>query len=76
MSNALGDIMRYERTFTDEDFLKSLSKTSFRTAGFIATQVGCTLPTAKSYLNSLAERKLITKIPVDEGKTFVYTLKD
>lgn len=67
--------MRYEQKFKDDDFYNALDKKKLRTAGFVAKQIGCTLPTAKSYLKSLTERNLIESIAIDDGQIIAYRLK-
>ena len=72
-----GNIMRhrFKTQYTEENFLNALSKTDLRTAGFIAGVVGCTLPTAKTYLKSLTEREIIDAVLIDDGQIVAYKLK-
>jgi len=67
--------MRFENKYTDSDFINALDEKKLRTAGFIAKKLGCTLPTAKSYLKSLTERNLITAEYIDDGEITSYKLK-
>ena len=68
--------MRYEQKYNDDDFLHALDNIKLKTAGFVAKKIGCTLPTAKGYLKSLAERNLIESIAIDEGQIIAYKLND
>lgn len=67
--------MRYVKKYTDEDFLRALDSKKLRTAGHIAKNLDCTLPTAKAYLKSLKERKLIEAVSIDDGDIIAYKLK-
>jgi hypothetical protein len=66
---------RFKTQYNDENFLNALNKTDLRTAGYIAGVVGCTLPTAKTYLKSLTERNLIESVSIDDGQITAYKLK-
>jgi len=66
---------RFKTLYNDDDFLNALHKTKLCTAGYIAGVVGCTLPTAKTYLKSLAERNLIESVAIDEGHIIAYKKK-
>jgi predicted ArsR family transcriptional regulator len=67
---------RFKTQYTEDNFLNALSKTDLRTAGYIAGVVGCTLPTAKTYLKSLTEQNLIESVSIDDGQIVAYKLKD
>jgi predicted ArsR family transcriptional regulator len=67
---------RFKTQYTEDNFLNALSKTDLRTAGYIAGVVGCTLPTAKTYLKSLTERNVIEVVFIDDGEIIAYKLKD
>lgn len=63
---------KFNKKFSDEDFLNALSETEQKTAGYIVLIVKCTLPTAYTYLEKLAVAGLVKKVPIDEGNSFVW----
>jgi predicted ArsR family transcriptional regulator len=66
---------RFKTLYTENDFVSTLSKTDLRTAGYVARVIGCTLPTAKTYLKSLTERDLVEIVEIDGGEIIAYRLK-
>jgi hypothetical protein len=66
---------RFKTLYTENDFVSTLSKTDLRTAGYVARVIGCTLPTAKTYLKSLTECDLVEIVEIDDGEIIAYRLK-
>ncbi|AAM05281.1 TPA: hypothetical protein HA338_05895 [Methanosarcina acetivorans] len=64
--------MTFQKTYADEDFLAALDPEKFRTAAFVAKQVGCALSTAKAALDKLVASGAAKKVAVDDGATYVF----
>lgn len=67
------NIPKFEQKYTEEDFLKVLGGEP-KTVGYIAKLVGCSRSTAVTYLNTLKEKKKVTRMSIDDGNQFAWSL--
>ena len=66
--------MVFEKKYTDDQILEAIDG-GFKTTAFIMRKLGCTRPTATTYLEKLEKEGKVIKIEIDDGKAFIWRIK-
>lgn len=63
---------RFEKKYTDDEFMNALSFFHLRTTSYVMRKLGCDRKTAKIYLDRLASERKVKKFEVDDGQSYVW----